>query len=178
MSETPVTAETLRLVMKDGDVYEFQYSAAYREKQSGPGLDLSWCFDGQLVYRNGKLCDTYWSFGDGVDGRVFTVDQAIGSGTLRFICNLNDVRIVPEYEQQYYDDNDCFNLSYQHGCYKKFAIRKDAAKSAVKMLNEINDRIRKRRADASSAVTSALADIERLSSARTQIEAGNLDVRF
>ena len=100
---------------KDGDVYRFSYNelAWVRAKKYGHG-DLHWCFDGQLVFRDGLFCDTYWGLSwRGTDGRHFTVAEAMTSGTLSRVCNLNDVEKIREDEYPLYAEGDAFNLSHQ-----------------------------------------------------------------
>jgi len=168
------------LVLHEGDVFRFSYSAETREAAKrgiGHG-DLDWCFDGQLVVWDGTLRDTYWSFGRSTDGRRLTLKEAQSQGTLTFVVNLDDVREVPESETRYYADADCFNLSHQHGCYKKYAVRKTAKKNAERMLAEIDERMRHVRREADSVARQALHDVELLTEARTRLAAGDISVRL
>src|SRR5690554_3386380 len=94
------------LVLREGDVYRFSY---HQDRARG---DLSWCFDGQVVVRDGRLVDTYWG-GTAVDygdGRVVQPSE----GTLTFVCNLADVEDIHESERRYYADEDVIDLSWQH----------------------------------------------------------------
>lgn len=118
--------------LKVNDVYKFWYNEEWREKI----FDPNWCFDGQLIVkqnRNGELFleDTYW-YGSG-ENKCFTLEQALERGVLIFVCNLNDIELIKENELNYYADDDIFNLSRQHGCYKEFYKRKGTEKSSDKM---------------------------------------------
>lgn len=131
-----ISAKTTAVNPRDGDVYRFTYSheSLERAKTSFGGSDFRWCFDGQLVYCCGRLEDTYWGIQrHGVDGRVFTVEEALFKGSLEFVCNLHDVEKIPESEVHLYADGDAFNLSYQHGCYRHFVKRSGARKHSTRM---------------------------------------------
>src|ERR1051325_4089891 len=130
-TETATTIEP-----KDGDVYQFVYSEeSWKRAKSGVGHgDLRWCFDGQLIFRDGLLCDTYWGLDwRGDTGRYFTIAEAVAKGTLTFVCNLNDVEKIPDYDFPLYAAGDAFNLTHQHGCYKYFVKRRGAKKDAELM---------------------------------------------
>lgn len=124
--------------MKVGDVYDFRYNAEETKKRFEPYH----CFDGQLVVKERSdgtlyLEDTYWTS----QNVCFTPDDAEKLGTLEFRCNLNDIDYIDEYDLKYYDDSDIFNLSYQHGCYKRYAKRKGAERSKKKMERVLSRRI-------------------------------------
>ena len=129
---------------RDSDVYRFTYSAkawATARNSIGHG-DLNWCFDGQLIYRDGRLCDTYWGLSWGGDhGRRFTVAEAQAEGALAFVCNLHDVEKIREDEYPLYADGDAFNLSHQHGCYKYFVRRRGAKKDAERMRAAVHRKV-------------------------------------
>jgi hypothetical protein len=95
--------------IKLNDVYKFRYHEEVRNKKA---FDPYWCFDGQLIVKENKnglyLEDTYWSS----DSRKFTLEEALQDGILTFVCNLDDVIECREYNLQYYEDEDTFNLSY------------------------------------------------------------------
>jgi hypothetical protein len=125
--------------LKINDVYRFSYHDA------GNMFMPYHCFDGQLVVRqkeNGNLYleDTYWGWKDG-SNKTFTPEQALECGALKFICNLDDVQKCEEYNFNYYADDDLFNLSYQHGCYKRFYKKLGAQKSFVKMEQILKNKI-------------------------------------
>lgn len=135
----------------EGDVFGFAYHQSEYDKARG---DLNWCFDGQLVYRNGRLCDSYWGLTrGGVDGRHFSWAEAQTVGILRFVCNLNDVEKIPEPDYELYADGDAFNLSHQHGCYKHFVKRKGAKKDRERMIDAVHRKVQDARNDLDRAVS-------------------------
>ena len=108
--------------LREGDVYKWYYKndAEYRAKCVGG--TAYWCMDNLCVVKDGKLVDTYW---DGVHLNKFSSGSAIldpEKVDLEFVCNLNDVEFIKEYQIEDYDK--VYNLSYQKGCYKVFAIDK------------------------------------------------------
>lgn len=162
-----VHAPKLPHAIREGDVFRFSYSEAERKKAGG--YDLNWAFDGKVVMRDGKLCDTYWGYSNG-DPRIVRPDQ----GELTFICNLNDVRDVREYETLQYDEADSFNLSYNHGCNKRFVVRKDAKPSAARMLDEVRKKEHAVRQEMESAVRHGATTLVQLGEMRAQLEVGDL----
>jgi hypothetical protein len=109
--------------MKEGDVYKWYYKndAEYRRNNSSTAY---WCMDNRCIVRNGELVDTYW---DGVDlNRLSSNSSYLNPDKvdLEFICNVNDLEFIKEYQIEDYDK--VYNLSYQKGCYKLFAIDKGA----------------------------------------------------
>ena len=144
-------------------MYRFVYSPEVVERTR---RDLYWCFDGQVVVRNGKLVDTYW--GECGEARVVKPSE----GTLTFVCNLNDTREIKEWERRYYRDEDVFNLSRQHGCYKYFAVLKETQRSAEKMLAWLDEES----AAAKQEIRSRIATLERLATQRARVEAGDTSI--
>jgi hypothetical protein len=152
---------------KEGDVFRFSYSQAEREKAAqGWAGSLNHCFDGQVVYRKGQYVDTYWSFGECGDGRVVRPDQ----GELTFVVNLADVEPIRSYEALHYDEADVFDLSYQHGCYKKLMIRKGAQPSAARMIIEV----RKKEASLRAEIEFAQRNLCDLAVLRHRLESGDV----
>lgn len=152
---------TTKVVLREGDVFRFSYSEAERAKRFEPHH----CFDGQVVVRGGKLCDTYWGF-DGNEPRIVTPEQ----GELRFLCNLGDVRDIRPHEERHYAPEDVFNLSYQHGCYKRYVVNKGAAPNAERMLKEIAEKMH----DTERQIQSACRSLMELAVVKSRIEAGDL----
>lgn len=149
--------------MKVNDVFRFQYHVVEGER------DRYWCFDGKLIARPDgdgiRLVDTYWTSGD---GRSFTPEEAEKRGVLTFVCNLDEVEAVEEYEVPNYAPENIFNLSYQHGCYKRFVKRKGAAHSRDAMLKHLGEQMEKAKRDLNSAAWSIeriARDIERVRTA-------------
>lgn len=142
---------TTPVPMKVGDVFRFHYFE--RAKYSGH------CFDGQLVvmerYGGLVLCDTYWGFNRcDQDTKRFTPEQAEREGELTFVCNLGDVEEIKDYEAPLYADGDTFNLSHQHGCYRKWAKRKGARRDRAAILRNAQEKLADARRKAQSAMHS------------------------
>lgn len=138
------------IASKHGDVYRFVYSAESWEKaKSGLGHgDLHWCFDGQVIYRDDRLCDTYWGMDwRGDNGRSFTLAEARAKGTLTFVCNLNDVEKIRPEEHELYAAGDAFNLSHQHGCYRHYVKRKGAKRDKDRQLAALSRKVQSARDD-------------------------------
>jgi len=134
-------ADNTELTFKKNDVYNFRYKPEIASKSFEPYH----CFDGQLLVidKRGELClsDSYWGWGDN-SSRTFKIDEAIEKGELKFVCNLEQVVAAHEEDRKYYDDNDFINLSRQHNCYNKYAIKVGAKRSQQKMLETIKEKIR------------------------------------
>lgn len=156
--------------IRDGDVFGFAYNQAEYDKARG---DLHWCFDGQLVARDGKLYDTYWGLDRrGVDGRDFSPAEAESRGLLRFVCNLNDVEKIDEREYPLYADGDAFNLSHQHGCYKHFVKRKGAKKDPDRMIAAAHKLVANARDDIERGVSRLEYAVHRRDELLARIKAG------
>lgn len=160
---------------KDRDVYSFSYSSESREKAKHGfgGTDLNWCFDGQLIYRDGLLCDTYWGFDwRGENGRCFTVADASAKGKLTFLCNLSDVEKIREDEFALYADGDAFNLSHQHGCYRHYVKRMGAKRDKDRQIAALMAKVEAARYKLDSARRDLEYSIERQTRLTPLIEAG------
>lgn len=155
--------------LREGDVFRFSY---HEEVRAGMFMPYH-CFDGQLVVRNGRLCDTYWGFDSG-EPRTFTLAEALAQGLLRFVVNLGDVTEIREGDQFLYDEADVFDLTHHAGYRRRFMLRKGAERSQARMLREVDDRIRKARAEAESAVSHVMHQMEHLGKAKARIEAGDI----
>lgn len=161
--------------MTEGDVFRFAYNDAAREraKTSGWHSDLHWCFDGQLVCRDGRLCDTYWGLTWGGDGgRSFTPAKAEAEGTLTFVCNLQDVETIHEGEYPLYADGDAFDLSHQHGCYKFYAKKRGAKKDRALMLAALRQKVTDARKTVERDTWNLECAIRREEQLSSRIEAG------
>jgi hypothetical protein len=159
-------SETMEVALRDADVYRFSYSEESRQRWR---TDPHWCFDGQLVVRDGRLCDTYWGF-DAGDPRIVKPSE----GTLTYVCNLGEVRDIQEHETRWYDAADIFNLTHHHGYRKRFVVKKDAVPSFQRMLEEVAIREREVRERMESAVRSAASDLLQLGGLRAKLEAGDM----
>lgn len=124
--------------IKINDVYSFRYNAEETKKMFEPYH----CFDGQLIVRESNkggliLVDTYWSY----DNRTFTLEEALSKGQLTFKFNIDDVQDLKLYDMDYYADEDIFDFSHQHGCYKRYVLRKGAEKSIEKQERVLLEKI-------------------------------------
>lgn len=155
--------------IKSNDVYRFCYNDEWKKKI----FDPNWCFDGKLVVkeRNDRLYleDTYWSYGD---NKTFTIEEALEKGSLTFICNLDDVVECRKYDTQYYADEDIFDLSYQHHCYEKYCIKKNAKRSAEKMKEVLKEKIE----DEERKIRWATSSLKSYKAKLQEVENGNLDI--
>lgn len=116
--------------IREGDVYRWYYKNDTEYRASCGGGTAYWCMDNQCyaTERSGEiyLLDTYWiDYGQEYIGNEVTyVDPE--KVDLEFVCNLHDVEFI-KYGMEDYDK--VYNLSRQKGCYKAFAVDKDATVS-------------------------------------------------
>lgn len=154
--------DDLKLI-KPGDVFRFMYHHEIAKRKT----DIWWAFDGKLVVCKDKegihLQDTFWGFCSG-EGKRFNLDNVLELGTLTFICNLNDVKLIDPHDSKYYDDNDLYDLSYHHGYQTKICVRKDASKSHAKMMETIDNEIEK----TESEINSLLCKLKKLKEIRAE----------
>lgn len=158
-----------KITLKLNDYYTFRYNEIETKRIFEPYH----CFDGKLIVKENHkkeliLVDTYWLSSD---NRTFTLERALNEGTLEFVCNLDDIEEIKQYELIYYADEDLFNLSYQHGCYKRYAKRKGALRSREKMLRIIKERI----SEAEYKLRSAQSSIEQLNKVYKEVEDGDIN---
>jgi hypothetical protein len=173
---TATTPETQPSIQpKDGDVFQFTYSQeSWESARRGIGHgDLRWCFDGQLVFRDGLLCDTYWGLNwRGDNGRYFQVGEAQAKGTLEYVCNLNEVEKIPHYDYELYADGDAFNLSHQHGCDRYYVKRRGARKDAARMIAAVHKKVEDARHEVERAVRNLEYAVQHRENVIPRIEAG------
>lgn len=155
--------------MKERDYYLFNYNDEYTQNAFEPYH----CFDGRLIAKKvgGRiiLVDTYWGSSS---NRTFTWKEAKTQGSLEYICNLDNVDNLHKANRIYYSDRDIFNLSSQHGCYEKYAIRRGAKKSKTKMLSVLKQKI----SDAKSTIGFREREIQSALKNIEEIKTGNLDI--
>lgn len=160
-SLSPTAAE-----LREGDVYRW----SYRE----PGDDRMWgryhCKSMIAIVKDGRLRDTYWQIGGSFSSGSFSfgIDD-LHRFNLKFLGNLSDLDNRPEYDADYYADEDIVNLNHSNSSKGNFYIRKDAQRSADKMLATAQNKI----ADAESKKRSAEATIERMLARIAEIERGD-----
>lgn len=166
--------------VKNNDVFNFRWS---------PKKDQGWdsryhCFEGLLVAQvtedNIRFVDTYWGIGDS-QGQVLTfeeIEQEIkNGGEIEYYCNLDEVERIENWQKYYYADKDLFYLHTQKACIPRcefYFIRKGATRSKEKMLEVINEKVRKAR----QAVEMAVDDVQVCAVQKQRIEAGDLSVHF
>lgn len=157
--------------LKVNDVFSFRYNESESKKMFEPYH----CFDGTLIVKetsNGELLlqDTYW--GSCSDSRVFAIDQANEKGELTFVCNLNEVQEIKEYEQEYYADEDLFILRIHAGYRNKFLLKKDAIRSKDKMIESLNKKLSEAEYDKNKAER----NIAKYTRKIEQVNSGDLSV--
>jgi len=170
-----------KIEIKENDVYHFRYNNYESKKRHDPYH----CFDGQMVVVKNNdgglsLLDTYWSSkhngfktGGGYSRRK-TLEEAFSEGELKFICNLDDVEEINEHDTKYYSNEDVFDLSYQHHCYRFFVKKKGAERNAEKIINGIQDEIENEK----YRIKSSERSIERLTETLKKVRSGDLNIYF
>jgi hypothetical protein len=156
--------------IKENDVFSFSFNEAELKKRFEP----YWCMDGRMIAKkmhDGSIMfyDTYWTHSP---ERYYTHEKLLELGEMKFVCNLNDVEEIKEYDLKYYDDNDIINLSYQHGCYGKFAIKKGTKKSTAKIIHSITSKMESLK----SEIEFATSQIKRLTEELDKARNGQVDV--
>lgn len=156
--------------VKENNIYDFSYNHG---EYKGIG-DSRHCFDGMLVARRSDdggymLIDTFWGIGAS-SGRSFTISEARKKGTLKFICNLDEVEYIKDYELRYYDEKDIIRLPIHHGYRTEYAIRKGAIRSSRAMLEFIKRKI----AGAESKIASEKRDLDYYNKTLVDIKNGDI----
>lgn len=154
----------------ENDVFNFRYKPEEAKKRFEPYH----CFDGTLVvkkYSDGKifLVDTYWG---GADSRTFTPEQAIEQGDITFLCNLDEMVDIKEWETLYYDDADIVKMYIHKGYRNRYLIKKGTQRSQAKMLQSIKQKIE----DEHSNIRSAEYSLKQHKETLKKIEAGDTSV--
>jgi len=155
---------------RENDVFNFHYKPDEAKKLFEPYH----CFDGTLVvkkYSDDKiyLVDTYWSSGD---SRTFTPEKAIEQGELTFLCNLDEMIEIKEWETLYYDDADIVKMYIHAGHRSRYLIKKGTQRSQAKMLQSIKQKIE----DEHSKIRSAENSLKWHNETLKKIEAGDTSV--
>lgn len=155
--------------IKLNDVYRFRYSDEYNSN----GKDNYWCFDGQLVVKEGRentliLQDTYWSS----DSKTFSLEEALKKGSLKFICSMEDVIECQENDRKYYKPEDIFDLSCQHHYRKAIYRNKEARKDLGIMQESLEDMI----GETEREIQYAKNSLEFLQEKLEKVKSGDMDV--
>lgn len=171
-TENPAGAKPVLAAVqfKENDVFNFRYKPEEAKKRFEPYH----CFDGTLIvkkYSDGNifLVDTYWSSGD---NRTFTPEKAIEQGELTFLCNLDEMVDIKEWETLYYDDADIVKLHIHAGYRSRFLIKEGTQRSQAKMLQSIKQKIE----DEHSKIRSAENSLKWYNETLKKIEAGDTSV--
>ena len=129
--------------IKDGDVFRWYYKDDIQYRARCPNGTAYWCMDNQCfaTIRDGAtyLIDTYLArYGCeylGNETKIVDIDRV----DLEFICNLNKIEWINEYNIQDYDK--VYNLSRQKHCYKNYAIDKGAQPSNSALIKKYKDQL-------------------------------------
>lgn len=157
---------------REGDVFFWRY-----QKDIGNYTEQYWCCARKAIVQGGLLGDIYWSYIDGHtvsfhgDRPLWTPDKAEKYLTLEFKGNLDEFDVIADYARSMYDDADILDLRHANSSQTQVYLRKGARRSRSAMLVEVNSKIEK----AESDIRSANWQIERLSTAKAKIEAGELE---
>jgi hypothetical protein len=152
--------------LREGDVFCWHYKndEEYRKQHQQSGTAY-WCLDNKCVVVDGELQDTYWSGPKETqfrsNDRILDIDKV----DLEFICNVNDVEVIEKWQTEDYDK--VYNLSYQKGCYKLFAIDKDAKPSNKALIAKWERKLEEAESDKRSAefnIKWAKEELEKLKS--------------
>ena len=171
-NESPTCGNTVLAAVqfRENDVFNFRWKPDEAKKRFEPYH----CFDGTLVvkkYGEDKLylVDTYWSGGD---SKTFTPDEAIKKGELTFLCNLDEMVDIKDWETAYYDDADIVKMHIHAGYRSRFLIKKGTQRSQAKMLQSIKQKIQ----DEHSKIRSAENSLKWHKETLKKIEAGDTSV--
>lgn len=156
-------------MMKEGDVYHWSYKdhLEYHKKHAGSGTAY-WCLDQKAFVKeeDGELylIDTYWQSYDqkyiGINSGCLDTAKV----DLEFICNLNAIRLIRDYEKEDYDV--VYNLSRQKGCYPVYAVDKNVQVSNKALIKKYQNALEK----ANNDLKSAQLDIEYYSKLISELE--------
>ena len=137
-------------VMNECDVYHWHYKD-HEEYCKRNQSTAYWCLDRKAVVHNGELVDTYWVYLDKEGIRISGNSNRVNPENveLKFICNLNDVKIINKWEKDDYDK--VYDLSYHKGCCEVYAIDKDAEVSNTALCKKYNSLLEKAYSDKRSA---------------------------
>jgi len=142
----------LKFKIKEGDIYNFRYNEQFMKGNFEPYH----CFDGILTVKPSEkgliLEDGYWSS----DNRWFTLDKALSEGELTFVCNINEVEVIKEYESMYYNEKDIFILPFHSGYRTVYYKRKGSEKCKETILNQLTAKVQQ----AESSLISARRSLE------------------
>lgn len=158
--------------MKNNDVYKFIKSP----------LKDNWCFDNQLVVKDGHLIDTYWAYinKDLNTNPEFKSDSSckkwkiedIDESNLEFMCNLDEVKTIHGSDLKYYKEEDIVNLGYQHRCYSLYALRDGSNRDKDTIIKDIEEAI----ISVEWTISSSKSKLLDLNELKDNVESDNIDL--
>lgn len=158
-------------ILREGDIYHWMYCDPRTDNRQWG--DYHCCSRIAIVHR-GRLRDTYWQIGTSFnDGKSFGVED-LPKLELTFLANMDDLEKAPEYQFDYYDDADTFNLNHPNSTRGNFYLRKGAVRSQAKMLATASYNLERSK----KAERTAVRRSEELSETISRIEAGDLTVHI
>lgn len=150
--------------LREGDIYRWSYREPSDDRQYG----RYHCCSQIAVVKNGRLCDTYWSFGS--DGRSFGVGELERLNLTR-LGNFAELIKAPAWQADYYDVADIVNLNHSNSSNDNFYLRVGAVRSAKKMLESAQRKLERLQSDKRTAEWG----IKRITAAIAQIEGGETE---
>lgn len=139
-------------ILKVGDIYRFRYNEEFLKDKFEPYH----CFDGLMTVKESDkglvLIDGYWSSGN----RWFTIKDALEQGDLTFICNLDEVETISEYDSKYFNEKDIYIVPFHSGYRTVIYKRKGAEKCRETILKVLEAKV----SYAKSSVESAERSLE------------------
>ena len=155
--------------MRDGDLFRWCYKQHVVDKnnESLKAGTLYWCCSRVAIYKNGKICDTYWSMG--CEGRSWTIEDAEQDLNLTLLANIEDIEITEH--PQYYNPKDVVDISHKNLSRGGVYILKGAKRSKSQMIALINKKID----DEIYSVDRAKREVEFLKKKLIDIETADLE---
>lgn len=161
MSEAATISGT---TIKDGDIFRWRYAD---EKPEDLGAWRRYHCKSQIaIARAGWLQDTYW--GDSSSNSCWKYNEALAQLVLTYIGNFADLEAKERYMVEYYEPQDCVDISHPNSSRGHFYIRKGSERSAKKMREIIEYKIEKEE----SAIRVAGWRIETLTKELAKIDSG------
>lgn len=122
---------------KENDVFKFWFNENYCKELLYPYHCVEGIFfvikdyGGNLIF-----ADNFWGKnGKDNSNKKFTPEEVKQKCNIEYICNLNDIESIEEWNAEYYDDADIVIISEQKGCRKHFYKFKNAKRNRDKIKN-------------------------------------------
>ena len=163
--------------MKVNDVYKVRYKEEYKKTQS-PHTNYSHCFEGFGVVTQHKdnyliLSDTYWGIGR-TDGKSFSLEDIGNKVEIEYYCNLDQIEDIYERDLLYYEDEDVYRITDQHGCFPR-CVHYFKLKTASKSVKKIKHSIERKISDLEYTIKSSKSEIERHRASIEKMENGDIE---